>query len=235
MQMLLRNFFYCILHYLSSARSVFFSTKKEKLILIFLLRPYVLYFLYFVYILIILIFLKMTNFVYAMEDGNHNQIVNDLILAKENQNPIELNRLLEQLRSISDRERLLEISQILHQLALERGIDFDYINIGNNTITIANEGAQPPRWTYRSALQAIGLLVTFGFIGYVIYRNIDIIRDLFFDLGTHAIDLVPQLIFERVTYIINTDPEGARILFIRLLQLGLLTQGHDLPLPPPSA
>lgn len=75
-----------------------------------------------------------------MEDGNHNQIVNDLILAKENQNPIELNRLLEQLRSISDRERLLEISQILHQLALERGIDFDYINIGNNTITIANEG-----------------------------------------------------------------------------------------------
>lgn len=164
-----------------------------------------------------------------------NNEINVLLLAKES-NPEEFERLLDLLRNINDPGQIDLIRNQIRQIAHERHIILDHIFLGDDGITIANEGRRPETWTYQSVLQSIGLMVAITLLGYVIYRNIDVIRDLVFDLGNRAIDIVPHdWMIRSVTHIVQTDPEAARILFLRLLHLGLLTTGHDLPLPPPAS
>jgi hypothetical protein len=56
------------------------------------------------------------------------------------------------------------------------------------------------------------------------------IREFLFDLGQRTFDMVPHnWIIDSVIHINTVDPEGARILFQRLLELGLVTTGHELP------
>jgi hypothetical protein len=114
-----------------------------------------------------------TNIVLAMEQDRDT--VKGIFDAIRDGNEAEVRRILEELRRITDPERITQINALIEQYRVQYGIPMDMLQ-GNDTLTIANSGLPP------------AIFVGASTIVYLIYRNFHPVIDFFSDVVERAID-----------------------------------------------